>query len=291
MQACKLITAGFALLLSTALYAEVVTKPSKPVMPQMPEMPSMPALGGSFYTPNFPANSVVPKNNTTAQTSSEQTNQAVITNNSNTDDIVSSLMTNSSILSASDITSLYDSGLFDNLSSLSKNNNVNNASTNALLQQVLASLEDLKQQQKNASAADRQTLENTQADSQTFKQREPQILRFRINGYDVKDSLTTVFFSEPEADGTFLLTADRKYFTNQKSRTETFYLIFKAEKSNGSITTFNVEPSIVQDSLNENSFVYKFAKSKNLKAEKTGNLVVLHADDGVTVDMLLDIDK
>ncbi len=286
MQVCKLISGFAGLVLCSTVYAQSI---SNPEMPAMPAMPGMPSLETPFYTPSFPSNSVVPKKKSNKNETTETEKQSVITNNDNADDIVSTLMNNSSILSASDITSLYDSGMFNNLSSLSGTTAA--SSTNVLLQQVLTSLEELKTQQKNASPVQRQQLENAQEDSQNFKQREPQILRFRINGYDIKDSLTTVFFSEPEADGTFLLTGDRRYFTNQKSRTETFYLMFKAVKSNGSVTTFDVQPSIVQDALNENSFVYKFSKIKNLKAEKTGNLVVLHADDGLKVDLLLDIDK
>ena len=286
MQVCKLIFGLAGLVLCSTVYAQSI---SNPEMPAMPAMPGMPSLETPFYTPSFPSNSVVPKKKSNKNETTETEKQSVITNNDNTDDIVSTLMNNSSILSASDITSLYDSGMFNNLSSLSGTTAA--SSTNVLLQQVLTSLEELKTQQKNASPVQRQQLENAQEDSQNFKQREPQILRFRINGYDIKDSLTTVFFSEPEADGTFLLTGDRRYFTNQKSRTETFYLMFKAVKSNGSVTTFDVQPSIVQDALNENSFVYKFSKIENLKAEKTGNLVVLHADDGLKVDLLLDIDK
>lgn len=286
MQVCKLISGFAGLVLCSTVYAQSI---SNPEMPAMPAMPGMPSLETPFYTPSFPSNSVIPKKKSNKNETTETEKQSVITNNDNADDIVSTLMNNSSILSASDITSLYDSGMFNNLSSLSGTTAA--SSTNVLLQQVLTSLEELKTQQKNASPVQRQQLENAQEDSQNFKQREPQILRFRINGYDIKDSLTTVFFSEPEADGTFLLTGDRRYFTNQKSRTETFYLMFKAVKSNGSVTTFDVQPSIVQDALNENSFVYKFSKIKNLKAEKTGNLVVLHADDGLKVDLLLDIDK
>lgn len=265
---------------------------STPQMPQMPSMPSMPTVGGSFYTPSFPTGSVAPSQSSTSSTTKSSTSdiQSILTNSTNTDDIVTSLLTNSSILSASDITSLYDSGMFDSISSL--NSTSSNLTTNLLLQQVLTSLNDLKTQQKNASPEEKQMLQNTQTDSQTFKKREPSILRFKVNGYDIMDSLTTVFFSEPEPDGTFLLTADRKYFTNQKPRTETFYVLFKAVKSNGSVTTFDVQPSISQDSLNENSYVYKFSKGKKYIAEKTGNLVVLHSsEDTLKVDLLLDIDK
>ena len=118
------------------------------------------------------------------------------------------------------------------------------------------------------------------------------MLRFKVNGYNILDSLTEVFFSETEPDGTFLLTGDRKYFTNQQVHTETFYMLFKTVNSNGSSITYKVQPSIVQDSKNENSYVYKLSNIKNLTAEKTGNLVVMHfTGDSLSADILLDIDS
>ena len=104
--------------------------------------------------------------------------------------------------------------------------------------------------------------------------------------------MTKVFFSETEADGSFLLTADRRYFINQQARTETFYMLFKTVSSNGSSLTYKVQPSIVQDFKNENSYVYRLSNMKNLTAEKTGNLVVMHfTGDTISADLLLDIDS
>ena len=118
------------------------------------------------------------------------------------------------------------------------------------------------------------------------------LFRFKINGYNIADSLTKVFFSETEPDGSFLLSADRRYFVNQQTRTETFYMLFKTVSSNGSSLTYRVQPSIVQDHKNENSYVYRLAAVKNLTAEKTGNLVVIHySSDSVNADVLLDIDS
>lgn len=266
-------------------------------MPEMPSMPSMPTVGGEFYRPTTPSSSVSQNatsegtNSTSEVSSSQSQNSKTTISSSNSSDILSSLLTNNSILSTSDITNLYDSGLFNDLSSLTTTN-TNSQNSEILLQQILQSLEELKTQAKSSTAAEKQVLQNTQTDSENFKQREPSVLRFKINGYDIKDSLSAVFFSEPEADGSFLLTGDRNYFVNQQRRTETFYLLFKTIKSTGSTTTFEVQSDIVQDSKNENSFVYKFVNKKNLKAEKTGNLVVLRSSDNdLNVDLLLDIDK
>ena len=88
-----------------------------------------------------------------------------------------------------------------------------------------------------------------------------------------------------------MLTADRIYYVNQKQRKETVYVLFKAIGSNGSSTTFQIEPEIVQDVKNQNSFVYKMAQRNDLTAKKTGNLVVINnSDKNMQIDMLIDID-
>ena len=155
----------------------------------------------------------------------------------------------------------------------------------------MTSLEELKQENKLKSDAERQNQNDLQEDERNFKSRNPNILRFKINGYNILDSIQTVFISKPENDGSFLLTADRVYYVNQKQRKETVYILFKAVKSNGSSTTFQIEPEIVQDIKNDNSFVYKMAQRKDLIAKKTGNLVVINnSDKNMQIDLLLDID-
>ena len=265
-------------------------------MPEMPDMPSMPVVGGSFYTPSFPNRVTGSTKKTPAEEIEKEKTETVLTSSVNPNSILSTVLAGNNALTASDISSLYDSGLFSSLSSLESASTPaaynTTTSTNLLLQQVLNSLNDLKKQQQNASAKEKNELNATKTDSQTFKKREPTVLRFKINGYNVADSLTEVFFSEAEPDGTFLLTGDRKYFVNQQIRMETFYMLFKAVATNGSAVTYKVQPSIVQDHKNENYNVYRLASIKNLTAEKTGNLVVMHfADDSLNADLLLDIDS
>ncbi len=303
MQVCKskkiksLAAAGLvSLLLCSGLYAQSASTTSQ--MPEMPEMPSMPTIGGGFYTPSFP---VRPGNqkNTKSSDNSKEKSESVLTEAITPESVINAALTKGNTLTASDISSLYDSGLFTNISSLSGagvanglSNYTTSTSTNVLLQEVLNSLNDLKKQQQSASPKEKNELNAVKADSENFKQREPSILRFKINGYNISDSLTKVFFSETEADGSFLLTGDRRYFVNQQLRTETFYMLFKTVSSNGSSLTYKVQPSIVQDFKNENSFVYRLANVKNLTAEKTGNLVVMHfSSDSVNADLLLDIDS
>ncbi len=291
MQVSKSILAFTVLFASAFCFAQTIE------MPAMPDMPSMPTVSpsGSYYTPSIPYQKSV--KNTVVKTPTEnKKTEAVLTDANSTLDIYSALLGDNSTLTASDISSLYDSGAFTDISSLSGATSLSNyattSTTNLLLQQVLNNLNDLKTEQKNATPQEKTELENMQNDSKTFKTREPSILRFRINGYNVADSLTTVFFSDTEPDGTFLLTGDRRYFANQQTLTETFYMLFRAVSSTGSTITYKVQPSIVQSVKNENSYMYKLADVKNLTAEKTGNLVVLHYNEGkLTADMLLDIDR
>ncbi len=288
-----LAVAAFSMLLCCGLYAQ---SQNTVEMPEMPQMPSMPTLGGGFYTPSFPTRPNSSGNKKDTAEASKEKSESVLTEAITPESILSSALIKGNTLTANDISSLYDSGLFTNISSLSTSDSLANystsTSTNVLLQQVLNSLNDLKKQQQSASAKEKNELNATKADAETFKKREPSILRFKINGYNISDSLTKVFFSDTEADGSFLLTGDRKYFVGQQVRTETFYMLFKTVSSNGSSLTYKVQPSIVQDHKNDNSYVYKLAAVKNLTAEKTGNLVVMHfTGDSLSVDLLLDIDS
>lgn len=280
-----------------ALFAESMEMPEMPKMPEISTSAevTMPSLNGTFYKPSVPK-PVQPPKSPDEKAAGENTpaNETILTDATTTDDIFATLLNNSSTLTARDISTLYDSGLFTDVSSLGTSaltGYSQDATTNLLLQQILTNLNEMKAEQKNVTVAEQEVLSTTQADRQTFKKREPNILRFKINGYDIKDSLTTVFFSEPEADGTFLLTADRKYYADHKNRSETFYILFKAVKNSGSYVSYQVQPSIVQDYKNENSFIYRFAGLKGLTAEKTGNMVVLHCSDGLNVDLLVNIDK
>lgn len=293
LQVCnKKIAFSLVVLFSVCFtFAQSIEMPS---MPEMPDMPSV-SLDGTFYTPTIPKN--VPKKQEEKTKENDNKNETVLSNADSDTDLLSALLgVNSSYLTANDISGLYDSGAFSDISSLNSNSVLSNyattTSTNVLLQQVLNSLNELKQQQKSSSLEKQEELVNTQADAQNFKKREPSILRFKINGYNITDSLTKVFFSDTEPDGTFLLTGDRRYFAGQKQMSETFYILFKTVSSNGSSVTYKVQPSIVQDVKNENSYVYKLAETKNLTAEKTGNLVVMHFNDNnLNVDLLLDIDR
>ena len=303
MQICRksfcVIAAAF--FVNALAFTQAMEMPEMPSI-SMPDMPtiSSPTMDGKFYRPSVPQQkqTKVSSSNTKAAEPKKNT-EAVLSDARSTEDLLQSLLTNSNLLSAGDISGLYNSGSFDTLSSLTnltgKTNSTSSSSdlsTTLLLREILDKLNNLKAEQNSASAAEQELYAAKQQDSETFKKRKPSILRFKVNNYSVKDSITQEFFSEPEPDGSFLLTADRKYLLNNRSCTETFYLLFKAIKSNGSSTTFSVTPSIAQGSENKNSYVYKMCQQKDITAQKTGNLVVVHYNNnGVAADLLLDIDK
>lgn len=289
----------FSALIGSHVFAQSMEMIPMPAMPSMPSMPTTQSISpNSFYTPTIPNAPSTPKKPDANNDSSNAVQpNASVTNANSTNDQMNTLLNKekSAILTAADISGLYDSGLFSDLSSLNSSslqNYTTSTQTNLLLQQMLNSLNDLKTQQNNANEAQKTQMEAKQSDAQNFKSREPQILRFKINGYDIISSLETYFISEQEADGTFLITADRKYYANQYQRNETFYMLFRATSTTGSSLAYNVQTTLSQDVKNENSFIYRMAQVGNLTAEKTGNLVVLHyTENGLSIDLLLDLDN
>lgn len=262
-------------------------------MPDMPEVTTL-SLDTSFYKPEFPG---LKKKKKTDEGDEDIVNsfETTLKSAESTDDIINSFFYDSSVLTAKDISSLSEVGLFDSLSNI---NNTNysylsqTSSTDILLKRVLAGLDDLKKEQSNISQAEKENQNEIKKDLQTFRKRNPAVLRFLINGYDLTSSLSTVFFSQAEEDGSFLFTGDRKYYANRRNNNETFYMLFKAEKALNTGVTYSVTPTVVQDTKNENSFLYQMAQKGNITATKTGNLVVIHySQNNWKMDLLLDIDN
>ncbi|MCI5665478.1 MAG: hypothetical protein SOW31_04505 [Treponema sp.] len=277
---------------SSALFAQQIQMPSMPEMPSVssPAMPSMPSMGSPYYKPQMPgynSKSSTESSTTTNSLTSNTTSTSTTTAAKTLSTLATSSLTNSS-LSASDVSSLYNSGLFDNISSLlGTGTSTSDFTTTLLLQEILQSLNDLKEQNANIVQSNQ-----TQLNSANFTDREPSILRFKVNGNSLVDSFKTVFFSESEADGTFLLTADRVYYVNQKVQKETVYLLFKTKRNNGSTTIYSVIPTLMQDTPNENSFLYRMCQQIDIEAQKTGNLVAVHMSrEQFSLDILLDLDK
>ena len=180
------------------------------------------------------------------------------------------------------------------LSSLSTSS-TSSSSSNILLSQILQKLEELQNQIDKMNEVSKPINEQTKNETQTSQNQiseenvensvSKKILRFKINNYDLTKSFTTLFFSEPEKDGSFLLTGDRTYNLYGKQMTETFYMLFKNENGNN----FEVAVALNQNDENPNSFLYKFAKDSPYKSQRTGNLFFINSNkNDLKVDILIE---
>lgn len=278
-----------------------ISSPESPAMPKI----SAPTLGTKFYTPGTQTN-ISNKNaseSVSAQTKSAEKSSETSVSSETTKSSAATLSTQNILnhLTASDIATLGSDGLFGGIYSLLGNESAisnqyaSNNSNDVLLQSVLAELEELKQKtEQNTEAVKKISLPITTSGTQETQSKNhefnPQILRFLVNGYNIKDTIRTTYFSKKENDGSFLLTGDRKFTTDGKNREETFYLLFKADGNCGTSAGYFVEPEVIQDYKNEYSFLYQLTQKPKLKAEKTGNLVSLkYVSDTWNMDLLIDI--
>lgn len=285
------------------LYAQSISMPEMPSMLEMPSV-SMPSTDGTFYTPTVPsfyngstntANKSSSTKNTSSSSGQEETQSTSSASSSKTSsaastnlNLLTSILYGDDYLTASDLNLLSSSGNLSTLSSLTglsalSTTGTASASSNVLLTEILESINELKEGQKKLESAKEKPASANNVSS---------VLRFRINGYDLLSGLSEVYFSTPETDGSFLLTADRIYQADRKSRKETLYLLFRFAGLSGTNRTYQVEAFVMQDSENQNSLVYKLCSGGPLNAVKTGNLVVLNGNqNGVACDILLDIGK
>jgi protease II len=172
------------------------------------------------------------------------------------------------------------------LSSLSTTTS-NSSSSNILLTQILQKLEELQNQIDKMNEVPNSTNEQTKISTEENIDNSinKKILRFKINNYDLTKSFTTLFFSEKEKDGSFLLTGDRVYNLYGKQMSETFYMLFKNENGNN----FEVAVALNQNDENQNSFLYKFAKDSPYKSQRTGNLFFINSNkNDLKIDILIE---
>jgi C1A family cysteine protease len=316
------VPAAIIVLLSSLLYAEGVksssetshkgtldTSSSMPEMPLMPDLssPSMPVisaptLGSSFYKPgeNSPYTPTVTTDTTATEKKSSEKKSAVSLSEATAANSAAALSPAginalSSSVSASDLSSLQNEGLLGNLYSILENssgtasplsNSADNASTDSLLTNILQQLKEIKQLSADKAVPDTDSASKSAVRTDSSQ---PAILRFVVNGYDILSTCRTTYFSKQENDGTFLLTGDRKYTSDGRTRNETFYLLFKTTGSTGFSTQYAVEPAVVQDYTNKYSFVYQLAHMQKLSAVKTGNLITMRLNEpSYNMDLLID---
>lgn len=280
----------FVLALTFPLYAQSINMPEMPTITSIPDI-SMPVIGGSFYTPSVPGyysgstgNTTTATTSTTNTTTSSTTGTSTSSSSATNLNLLTSLLYGGDYLTATDLNSLSSSGTLSSIAGLSSLGGYTDTSNTLVLTQILEAINELKEDKLQKSDSQTKTVSINGEHISS-------ILRFKINGYDMMSSLTDVYFSEPEADGSFLLTIDRTYTADRKTYLETAYFLFHAGTSDAT-HSYSVEGSVSQNIENKNSLVYRMCNGGALKAVKTGNLVVLNGtQNGVTMDLLLDIGK
>ncbi|MCR5218024.1 hypothetical protein [Treponema sp.] len=244
---------------------------------------SAPTIGEGFYTPNTVSSKIYDA------PQSQKKVQSKISDDITTDS--GSLKKVLSSISAQDLSTMSELGMLDSLDS-----------SDDSLEAILSELRQIKEQNSEllykteadksfaTPAKDYVTTEGEE-DSTSSKKAvvKPKILRFSINSYDILRTCRKIYISSLQEDGAFLVTGDRRYLSDGKTRSETFYLYFNIEKENGT-STYTVTALVSQDYLNEYSFIYQLSQKKNLTATRTGNLLTMHtADANWQLDFLVDL--
>lgn len=283
MQTCrKLLSLGLLFCASYAVPQSTARRPAIPqtniiVSPQMPQI-STPTLGSGFYTPG----------KTQAKSPAQQNNSPAVNNSipslsdflAQSQDISSSLANN---LSAQDMKTLQNAGMLSNLFE----GTFSNGST-ATLNGLLNKMNLLKNGSLNPNVLN--TATNPSDLTSKLTVHEPKILRFTINGQNILKSCSTIYFSQPQKDGSFLLTADRKYQNGSKINNETFYMLFTKNTKKTSTYEYIVQPSVTQKTKDTSSLLYKLSDNHSLTAQKTGNLFYIkHSENGWNLDLLIDL--
>lgn len=263
-------SAFFFFILAASLSAAAQTMPTMS-SPEMPSFSSFPSVSqsspASISTPEKSKAAENKKDETAASKNDQYLTAAslsdftrVLSGNSSNTDIISSL--------------------------LGKNNKTadDSAATNALLQQILTQLESMQRE-----ADEKPVFDSVQEKPQTFEEKpknKAKIIRFTANGYNLLSTCREIFSSGKSDDGSFLITGDRKYLSNNETRSETFYLLFNKISDK----TYNVAVTVLQDRLNIYSFLYQLSGKTPLVATSTGNLVVLTVNEPEwKFDLLIDI--
>lgn len=168
--------------------------------------------------------------------------------------------------------------------------------TAATLQQILRQLEILARQAGENKPVQETAPQKRDSGSGASGVQGPEnlspsrILRFRANAADILTTCKTVYFSQPDPAGAFLLTGDRMIHAGGKERNETFYFLFKPMLDDSGSFVYQVEAQLMQDWPTERSELYPLASNPALTATRTGNLVALrHTTADWSLDLLVDL--
>ena len=282
------------------MFAESPSMPTMPSMPTIssPSVKTKPTVQNNKQTSNTKSNGNANSKNQNLSVSAASLLQMSSSNPLGSITDLNSILSNLSTekTTEADLSSLSTlSSTLLNSSSLTSTNN--SVATNTILTQILQRLEQLQAQvdkinsqpqqvsEKNLQNKNEVQTNTTQQQISESKNNQNKILRFKINNYDLTKSFTTLFFSEKEKDGSFLLTGDRVYNLYGKQMSETFYMLFKNENGNN----FEVAVALNQNDENQNSFLYKFAKDSPYKSQRTGNLFFINSNkNDLKIDILIE---
>lgn len=260
----KKIVLGFLTVLGTAAFAQSSGFPSIS-SPSMPTI-SSPVLGSSYYKPG--------SNKKSSEKSSEEIKP--VEKITDTTPSVEKVLSN---ISPEEIQLLNGNGSLGNILNGTANSK-STEETNDLLKKVLTELEDSKK------SGDQKTV-STNSDIQSNGSR---VLRFKINGYDLLHTCKSIYISDLQEDGTFLVTGDRRYQSTAGVRNETFHLLFKADTGANGIHSYKTAAAVTQNITDENSYMYQLSQRNDLVATKTGNLVTMRTiDPSWKLELLIDL--
>ncbi len=294
----------------------------------MPTIES-PSLGTGFYTPSavaspFMSGANMSSRSESARTVSPDTPSAVPQSTEASAEIISSGASLSKSLqnsiSARDMETMDSLGLLGGLSGILSEGYSSSLysktaravdrteETNRLLNKVLEKMEEIKENgevSRSTAAANSQAIlvsdennsittgsdsaSSTVSNDSSVKSRS-RLLRFAVNGYNVLRTCRTVYISDVQDDGSFLVTGDRRYMSDGQARNETFHILFKTKQDTSLLKEYDAATAVTQDSYNPNSFVYQLSKRKNMMASRTGNLVSMRTEDpDWRLELLIDL--
>ena len=263
--------------------------------PRMPTI-SAPTMGSGFYLPGSVLNPIYMGN--THQEKPGVKEKAKV--ESKKKDVDAAVKRALGSVTASDMNVLSKMGLLDKLYStadLSVLPYNSGNQTKDILVDVLTKIESIKTETQSKTPEAR-IFDNNSRVSLPVSNNAPtpsnvassKIIRFSVNGYDILSTCRHVYISDVQSDGTFLVTGDRRYSTDGKTRKETFHLLFKKSADESGVSRYETATAVSQDYLNENSFLYQMSNMKGLKASRVGNLVTMRTDDkNWNLELLIDL--
>ncbi len=275
----KTMIATLVALTGASVFAQGVSFPKIDSLasPAMPTIES-PTIGGEYYKPG-----VVKKQ--TPQTAATNSTEDKSFKDKKYEELKKLADENFfPTLTADEVQSLNVNGVLENV--LENIDRQNSKETDHLLKQVLSEMEEIKKQNREPAPKPARGPNRREVSQNTGSR----LLRFKVNGYDVLHTCRTVFISDVQEDGTFLVTGDRRYQSDGATRSETFHLLFKAASGANGAKSYDAAAAVTQDYFNENSFLYQMSQKGDLQANRVGNLVILRtADADWKLELLIDL--